>query len=160
MEIVDKMAGDFNHKMIDFDEPFNESFGMLNFDDQQIMHNVIKGLSEDPVMIKLVQDLPKDIKDDIFKAGDAAPHGVVTGSDDEKLLHAFMYYTDADGLADPSCDYMHNYIKKKVQGIFEPPLTESFEMLVEEDQQIMHNVLVTVSKDDDFNKLVVDLPAD
>ena len=62
------------------------------------MHNVIKGLSADPVM---VQDLPQDIKDDILKAGNGAPHGVITGSDDEDVLHAFAYYTDADGLAHP-----------------------------------------------------------
>jgi len=116
---------------------------------------VLVNLATDQKLSKLVEDLPADIMNKILQM---APDGVLTGSDEQNVMDALMYCTDKYTLSDPAVLAMHNYIVDKVHPVmFEPPLAESFEMLVAADQQIMHNVLVTDTK---FSKLVADLPAD
>merc|ERR1712166_1347204 len=50
--------------------------------------------------------------------------------------------------------------KAPIQPKFHFTLAEEFEMLVADDQEIMHNVLREVAIDEKFTRLVADLPAD
>jgi len=141
-----------------FEPPLAEEFEMLTADDKEIMHNVLVKLPQDKRLSMLVADLPADIRDKILEA---APDGVLTGSDEQNVMAAFMYCTDMGTLSDPAALAMHNFIRDKVhQVMFEPPLAESFEMLTVDDKEIMHNVLVTAASDAKFKMLVADLPAD
>ena len=66
----------------------------------------------------LLAEAIADIMDKILKM---APDGVLTGTNEQNVMEAFMYCTDKYTLSDPAALAMHNYIVDKVhQVMFEP----------------------------------------